>query len=670
MAIDSIARAMAASGGGGGEGSIEDIISGDGITVTGGSTKTITNNGVRSVKASMKDGAISVNTGGTSQDVVINGLVGKRSSTGSESGEIFNTALIAGSNAHAEGNATRAGGTNSHAEGNHTEASGSNTHAGGLYTVASGDNQTVIGKYNTVDRNKAFIIGGGSSTSDKKNIATVDWNGNVFLDGTVTAKDADGNEVILNGIDAYTKDEVDKKINKTTIETVTSDANVITVPENVKDFGMISMVGGKTVKTKNLIPFPYYSESDTEPVNGIKRVINPDGTITFSGTSTSNTTNFFCAYSLSLKAGTYTLSGCPDLSGLQIRMKVGSTNYDINANETKTITLDSDETGVQIYPRVTKADVVCNNVIFKPMLEEDSEATAYEPYFEGLHNAPVKKIVSTNVIKSDFGALTKVSGRYGYDFNNLKSGEYEVTITNSSSKALSVDIYHNGAFSGNAKIVNANETKTEVFNVADGDSIVVYCGSGVTTNPISFISVSVGGKPFVKEISLSDLLNLPDYGCSAGDVYNYIDFEEMKYHHRVGSVDMGTLTWAYSTVSNRFWVETPYIKHEPNYTFIANIINADYTTMSDNMATSTDMSISVNGTARLIIKDLAKGTDAIEFKTAMSGKILNYERAEEEIIDLKPFLSIIPVEANGTIEFVNEYNLPVPNTVKYQKGAE
>lgn len=86
---------------------------------------------------------------------------------------------------HAEGNQTTASGSSSHAEGSNTIASGGVSHASGFFTEASGDWQTVIGKYNVPDSDKAFIIGGGYTTTcnARRNIFDVDWDGNVSAPG-------------------------------------------------------------------------------------------------------------------------------------------------------------------------------------------------------------------------------------------------------------------------------------------------------------------------------------------------------------------------------------------------------------------------------------------------------------------------------------------------------
>lgn len=90
-----------------------------------------------------------------------------------------------GAYSHAEGRQTTASGSVSHAEGTDTVASGIRSHAGGYGTIANGENQTAIGKYNVQDNENtyAFIIGNGTGTTNRSNVFTVDWNGNVNANG-------------------------------------------------------------------------------------------------------------------------------------------------------------------------------------------------------------------------------------------------------------------------------------------------------------------------------------------------------------------------------------------------------------------------------------------------------------------------------------------------------
>ena len=49
-----------------------------------------------------------------------------------------------------------------------------------------GDVQHVQGKYNIADNTSAFILGNGTSTTARSNAMTVDWSGNMVLEGELT----------------------------------------------------------------------------------------------------------------------------------------------------------------------------------------------------------------------------------------------------------------------------------------------------------------------------------------------------------------------------------------------------------------------------------------------------------------------------------------------------
>ncbi len=135
-------------------------------------------------------------------------------------------AVATGTAAHAEGNSSSATGTVSHAEGISTNASGEGAHTEGLTTWADGKAahaegyathadfeaahaegnytsvaekyQHVEGAYNVPLTGYQHIVGGGDETNGRKNIQTLDWNGNEWNAGTVAA-----NDIIFNG-DAQT----------------------------------------------------------------------------------------------------------------------------------------------------------------------------------------------------------------------------------------------------------------------------------------------------------------------------------------------------------------------------------------------------------------------------------------------------------------------------------
>ncbi len=109
--------------------------------------------------------------------------------SGSQSHAEGSSTTASGSSSHTEGYKTIASGEVSHAEGHTTVASGLHSHAEGRGTIAAGQRQHVQGKFNVEDtKNKyAHIVGGGSSDTDRKNIHTLDWDGNAEFAGKVYA---------------------------------------------------------------------------------------------------------------------------------------------------------------------------------------------------------------------------------------------------------------------------------------------------------------------------------------------------------------------------------------------------------------------------------------------------------------------------------------------------
>ena len=118
-----------------------------------------------------------------------------------------NFTLARGNASHVEGYSTTANGYSSHTEGNFTLAGGNHSHAEGYGTIANGNNQHVQGKYNIEDTEDkyAHIVGGGEWNDAlrdciRKNIHTIDWNGNAWYAGDVISTDSNGNQHHLNDL--------------------------------------------------------------------------------------------------------------------------------------------------------------------------------------------------------------------------------------------------------------------------------------------------------------------------------------------------------------------------------------------------------------------------------------------------------------------------------------
>ena len=180
------------------------------------------------------------------------------------------------------------------------------------------------------------------------------------------------------------------------------------------------------------------------------------------------------------------------------------------------------------------------------------------------------------------------------------------------------------------------------------------------------------------------ILDLDGYGDSVSDVaYNFIDFENKKYHKRVGKVDLGTLSWtSKELISTGFFVSDVFklargVCFTNNY--IARTHSSDWNSWGDNVISHND-GYRGNSTGNaasniFIIKDTSlSGKTGVEVKQYLNSIFCYYELAEEEIIDISDILTDgilenLEVEAGGTLTFQNSngggYRIPVPNTEEY-----
>lgn len=149
-------------------------------------------------------------TGSISINRKTDSIIGQKSST------FGNNNIASGNNSFAEGSeneakglqshvegaycSTGANAPNSHAEGLRTQAKNSQSHAEGNGTIASKPNQHVQGKWNIEDTSNpgfAHIVGNGTSDTNRSNAHTLDWKGNAWYAGQVTATGAEVDYIIL-----------------------------------------------------------------------------------------------------------------------------------------------------------------------------------------------------------------------------------------------------------------------------------------------------------------------------------------------------------------------------------------------------------------------------------------------------------------------------------------
>ena len=172
------------------------------------------------------------------------------------------------------------------------------------------------------------------------------------------------------------------------------------------------------------------------------------------------------------------------------------------------------------------------------------------------------------------------------------------------------------------------------------------------------------------------ILELDGYGDGVSEgIYNYVDWEEKKYHKRVGRVDLGSLTYTNNGTASdgsiRWKSKEKISKKEGSYACMCPVF-------VERRASGTIVPIT-NGICDLrddcsISLGYIGVTNDGDFAKAMQGVMLYYELTEEEIIDISDIIDAtfqepIEVEAGGTLTFQNSngdgYRLPIPNEEEY-----
>ena len=164
---------------------------------------------------------------------------------------------------------------------------------------------------------------------------------------------------------------------------------------------------------------------------------------------------------------------------------------------------------------------------------------------------------------------------------------------------------------------------------------------------------------------------LDGYGWSAGSVSNYIDFERKVFVKNVEGVDLGSLSWIYSSQYGVFNVNFGYTDSTKNMINNPSGIACPRYVFKGVYNTLTDMSCGYIYNKNMAVKDDSFNGDATAFKTAMSGVYAYYPLATPIETDISQYLTdnLVEVGAGGTLTFPNangdDYHIPVPSTETY-----
>ena len=162
----------------------------------------------------------------------------------------------------------------------------------------------------------------------------------------------------------------------------------------------VKTVQGSTVKTTNLLPYPYLDGASLTR-NGVTFTANSDGSVTINGTPTDYVAYRFIADFRGV--GQFILSGIPSSANLSFTFTAYNSAGDsigaVDGKQGQTIQFNTsdyegyDHALLQIRRSLTGTAI--NNVTVYPMLNEGSTALPYMPYFPGLKNAYFQGLRST-----------------------------------------------------------------------------------------------------------------------------------------------------------------------------------------------------------------------------------------------------------------------------------
>ena len=436
-----------------------------------------------------------------------------------------------------------------------------------------------------------------------------------------------------------------------------------TVPSGMSDYAAVKMIGGKTYK-RNL----FNKDGDWFKESSSNAVTVNGSTITVTGT-------WFCAIPVNVKANTvYSISGTI-ISGT-VNGLIAVLNKDKSNPSLKLLpnigynsgTFNS-ESNTVVWVALYSGHSSSGTSVYKDIqLEEGSVANPYVPF--GLISTPVESVASqypydnninVGYTRIDDGELSVNAYRAVSDLITIKNNTIYYSV---SSKTKNItDIAFQGYNSSNKKIYDSawisltGKFTYPVDGVAKACVVLRYPDdSEILANDINFSWSANKTTLLIPEA----IKNLPDYGAGIDSEHcNWIDFENMVYHHDYTSADLTGKGWI-SDGDGIFHTSYP-TNAKVNAYGICNNYTVDY---NKNTPQNVGDMIVRDPTYNVMYVKVESGTSP-----DTTGVILYYELddTKKERIDISDMLMPIRCETGGTITLQNEHNLDMPNSIMYKK---
>lgn len=227
-----------------------------------------------------------------------------------------------------------------------------------------------------------------------------------------------------------------------------------------------------------------------------------------------------------------------------------------------------------------------------------------------------------------------------------------------------------------------NSSNTQLFNPSENGYIRVSVSRSTISENDLCINLSRDGKrdgeyePYINySYPLDSSLILRGIPKISPEGNLYYDGDRYKSDGTVtrkyGIVDLGTLTWYYSSTSAtpRVSATVPDCKKVSNWYDIDSLIPISKYTRGDNVGQTADAYNKWGVYNGAIYFTDSSYTDATSFKTAMSGVYFVYELATPTTEKGAPYQSLQAIDPYGTEEYVTDSIIPVGHETKYYSRA-
>ena len=391
---------------------------------------------------------------------------------------------------------------------------------------------------------------------------------------------------------------------------------------------------------KNILGFEKY----TDTINGVNINISSDGAITVRGTATANGGRLgFFSYLILLKVGNYQLSknvvnGTPKIQSVFTNVVNNSAYTDIVGVGTKTVNVTSD---IDVKLGFNTVSGTVYDETFYLQLEYGSTATTYEPYTSQSYPLylPVENYFDINTVYADTtkftidgDSVTALATSFHTTHFIIPSNLLGKTLTfqayldvqaptswmRMQAVANGATVYGTQLYAGESGIAKVTFTP----QLATDYCYITYGNNGGYSQTIKNIQLEVGANlnhytPYgTTPIELNKIGTYQDYIYKNGGKW-YV-------HKTISKVDLGTLTWQYSSSYAFFFANIANRKQGSDDMLCTFYPYGGYKNDSG-MSTATDKTLYRDGSTSSVIKIKDTSyTDARNFKTSVNGVLLYY----------------------------------------------